>query len=412
MLVNNTVCLCGYFSAKQACLPEMLQGWTRETYSDADIEELSNYYMPEFATFMTKEMKRYNLAIDKPCSLRFAEDDVTEFMLNSLHLWCAPFDLMLFAIEIKFEKIDFNEMTRALAVLRNCSRYNALQADFVQVALLPIIDIYNTLTHSSLKPDGNLCQLIEPGNKFKLFQAISLAEPLENDNVDYLLYDAGTLAKHTPNSLGMNSEDYYNRIMADHCISVFNGWKGLALLDTFTMLSVDTPEWVVNNWKEDYFEKIYIYQLFRKVFLYNVNLSYRKRTVDVEILEEQLDRFEQEYCFGSISYNFLPDLINNALEKSLATQQDNEQIYRMISKEMAKREQRAEEKTNKFLTFLTCITIFSAVYDFSSLFNESFDYSHWFHDTTQGFRVVSSLLLIVVAVAYLIVIFRYRKKKS
>ena len=169
---------------------------------------------------------------------------------------------------------------------------------------------------------------------------------------------------------------------------------------------------MVNNWKEDYFEKIYIYQLFRKVFLYNVNLSYRKRTVDVEILEEQLDRFEQEYCFGSISYNFLPDLINNALEKSLATQQDNEQIYRMISKEMAKREQRAEEKTNKFLTFLTCITIFSAVYDFSSLFNESFDYSHWFHDTTQGFRVVSSLLLIVVAVAYLIVIFRYRKKKS
>lgn len=411
MLVNNTVCLCGYFSAKQACLPEMLQGWTQETYSDADIEELSNYYMPEFATFMTKEMKRYNLAIDKPCSLRFADDDVTEFTLNSLHLWCAPFDLMLFAIEIKFKAIDFNKMTRALSALRNCSRYNELQADFVQAALFPVIDIYNILTHSNLKPDGNLCQLIEPGNKFKLFQAISLAEPLENDNVDYLLYDAGTLAKHTPNSLGMNSEDYYNRIMADHCISVFNGWKGLALLDTFTMLSVDTPEWVVNNWKEDYFEKIYIYQLFRKVFLYNVNLTYRKRTVDVEILEEQLDQFEQEYCFGSISYNFLPDLINNALEKSLATAQDNEQIYHMISKEMAKREQRAEEKTNKFLTFLTCITIFSAVYDFSSLVNESFDYSHWFHDTTQGFRAVSSLLLIIVAVAYLIVIFRYRKKK-
>lgn len=411
MLVNNTVCLCGYFSAKQACLPEMLQGWTQETYSDADIEELSNYYMPEFATFMTKEMKRYNLAIDKPCSLPFADDDVTEFTLNSLHLWCAPFDLMLFAIEIKFKAIDFNKMTRALSALRNCSRYNELQADFVQAALFPVIDIYNILTHSNLKPDGNLCQLIEPGNKFKLFQAISLAEPLENDNVDYLLYDAGTLAKHTPNSLGMNSEDYYNRIMADHCISVFNGWKGLALLDTFTMLSVDTPEWVVNNWKEDYFEKIYIYQLFRKVFLYNVNLTYRKRTVDVEILEEQLDQFEQEYCFGSISYNFLPDLINNALEKSLATAQDNEQIYHMISKEMTKREQRAEEKTNKFLTFLTCITIFSAVYDFSSLVNESFDYSHWFHDTTQGFRAVSSLLLIIVAVAYLIVIFRYRKKK-
>ena len=411
MLVNNTVCLCGYFSAKQSLNPEMLQGWVKETYTDADIEELSNYYMPEFATFMTRDMKRYNIPIDKPCSLRFSEDDVTDFTLSSLHLWYAPFDLVLFAIEIKFEKIEFNAMTRAVYVLRNCNRYNQLQASFIQTALTPIIDLYNKLTRSSLKPDGNLCQLIEPGNKFKLFQAISLAEPLENDNSDYLLYDAGTLARHTPNSLGMNSEDYYNNIMANHRISVFNGWKGLALLDTFTMLSIDTPEWVLDNWKKDYFGMIYVYQLFRKVFLYNVNLRYRKRSVDVEILEKQLDRFEQEYSFGSISYNFLPDLINSALEKSLATQQDNEQLYRMISKEMEKRGQQAEEKTNKFLTFLTCLTIFSAIYDVSSLLNDSFDFNQVFANPMQGFRAVSTVLLIVVAVAYLVVILKYRKKK-
>lgn len=411
MLVNNTVCLCGYFSAKQSISPEMLQGWVKETYSDTDFEELSNYYMPEFAMFMTKDMTRYNLPIDKPCALHFSESDVTDFTLDSLHLWCAPFDLVLFAIEIRFEKIDFNLMTRAVYVLRNCNRYNTLQAHFIQTALQPIIGLYNKLTYSSLKPEGNLCKLIEPGNKFKVFQAISLAEPLENDNIDYLLYDAGTLARHTPNSLGNNSEDYYHNIMANHCISVFNGWKGLALLDTFTMLSIDTPEWVLDNWKKDYFGMIYIYQLFRKVFLYNVNLRYRKRSVDVEVLEKQLDQFEQDHSFGSISYNFLPDLVNNALEKSLATQQDNDQLYRMISKEMGKREQHAEEKTNKFLTFLTCLTIFSAIYDFSSLVNESFDFSHWFTNTMQGFRAVSSLLLIIVAVAYLIVILKYRKRK-
>ena len=410
MLVNNTVCLCGYFSAKQSVSPELLQGWTRN-YTDTDVEELSNYYFPEFAAFMTNGMVRYDLAIGKPCALRFSEDEVADFKLDGLHLWNAPFNLTLFAIEIHFEKIDFNLMTRSLNALRNCGRYNELQADFVQIAIQPIVKIYNTLTHSTLQLNDNLCQLIEPGNKFKIFQAIALAEPLTDDNVDYLLYDAGTLAKHTPNSLGVNSEDYYQSIMADHRISVFNGWKGLALLDTFTMLSIDTPEWVVNNWKEDYFGMIYIYQMFRKVFLYNVNLRYRKRSVDVEILENQLDKFEQDYSFSSISYNFLPDLVNNALEKSLATHQDNEQLYRMISKEMGKREQRAEEKTNKFLTFLTCLTIFSAIYDFSSLVNESFDYSQWFRDTTLGFRAVSTLLLIIVAVAYLVVILKYRKKK-
>lgn len=412
MLVNNTVCLCGYFSAKQSLEKDSLQGWTQPNYSDADREELSNYYFPEFASFMTKDMVRHDFVIGKSCSLRFSETEEAGFMLDSLHLWSAPFNLTLFAVELHFEKIDFNLMTRCLNALRNCGRYNELQAEFAETALRPIIDIYNKLTQNNLTLEGNLCQLIEPGNKFKIFQAISLAESMVDDNIDYLLYDAGTLAKHMPNSLGMNSEDYYNSIMADHRISVFNGWKGLALLDTFTMISIDTPEWVVNNWKEDYFGKIYIYQLFRKVFLYKVNLCYRKRSVDVELLEQQLDQFEQDYSFSSISYNFLPDLVNSALEKSLDTQQDNDQLYRMINKEMEKRGQRTEEKTNKFLTFLTCLTIFSAIYDFSSLVNESFDFSHWFRDTMQGFRAVSSLLLIIVAVAYLIVIFRYRKKKS
>ena len=411
MLVNNTVCLCGYFSAKDTISSVSLQGWTRKTYTDADVEELSNYYFHEFASFMTKDVARYDYAVGKPCALRFSETEEAGFLLDSLHLWRAPFGLMLYAIEIKFEKVEFNLMTRCLNALRNCGRYNELQADFANMALRPIVNIYNAVTHSSLELNHNLCRLIEPGNKFKLFQAISLAEPLENDNVDYLLFDAGTLAKHTPNSLGMNSEDYYQSIMSDHCISVFNGWKGLALLDTFTMLSIDTPEWVVNNWKDDYFGMIYIYQLFRKVFLYKVNLTYRKRSVDVEILEKQLDLFEQDYSFSTISYNFLPDMVNAALEKSLATQQDNEQLYRMISKEMGKREQRAEEKTNKFLTFLTCLTIFSAIYDFSSLVNESFDYNHWFRDTTQGFRAVSLILLLIVAVAYLVVLLKYRKKK-
>lgn len=411
MLVNNTVCLCGYFSAKQPINHCAFDGWSQSSYSDAEYEELANYYFPEFASFMAKDMLRHDLTLGKPCSLRFSDSEEAHFTLDSLHLWSAPFKLTIFAIELRFEKIEFNLMTRCLAALRNCGRYNELQADFAQTALQPIINIYNQLTQSNLTLSGNLCQLIEPGNKFKIFQALSLAEPLENDSPDYLLYDAGTLARHTPNSLGINSESYYQSIMTDHCISVFNGWKGLALLDTFTLLSIDTPEWVISNWKDDYFGKIYIYQLFRKVFLYNVNLCYRKRSVDVEILEKQLDQFEQEYSFNSISYNFLPDIINKALEKGLDTQQDNEQLYRMINKEMEKRGERAEEKTNKFLTFLTCLTIFSAIYDFSSLVNESFDYSSVFSNSMLGFRAVSTLLLLVVAIAYLVVILKYRKRK-
>ena len=110
MLVNNTVCLCGYFSAKKALSPEMIEGWTMKSYSDADIENLSKFYMPEFATFMTRDMKRYSYPVDKPCALRF-EDGSVNFKIDGLHLWSAPFSLVLYAIEISFEKIEFNLMT-------------------------------------------------------------------------------------------------------------------------------------------------------------------------------------------------------------------------------------------------------------------------------------------------------------
>lgn len=411
MLVNNTVFLCGYFSAKKTAQAHLLKDWTQATYTEDNIAEMSDYYFPEFATFMTKDMKRYDLAVGKSCTLSLRDDEVP-FFIEGLHLWFAPFNLVLYAVEIKFNQIDINQMTYSLNMLRKCSRYDEKQRDFVQMGMKPIVDIYNALTHSSLGLEGSLSPLIEPGNKLKIFQIIALDGPVIDDDMDYLLYDAGTLIKHTPNSLGVNSEDYYQSIMTDHNISVFNNWKGLALLDTFTILSYGTPDWVINNWKEDYFGKIYIYQLFRKVFLYNVNLSYRKRNTNVEVLEKQLDHFEQDYSYSSISYNFLPNLINTALEKSLETQQDNDQLYRMINKEMERRGEQAEEKTNKFLTFLTCLTIFSAIFDFTSLVNESFDYSQLFSDTMHGFRFVSLVVLFLVAIAYLVVIIRYQKRRS
>ena len=185
-------------------------------------------------------------------------------------------------------------------------------------------------------------------------------------------------------------------------ISVFSGWSGLALLDTFTLLATDTPEQVFRNWTKDYFEKIYIYQLFRKVFLYSVNLRYRRRTEDVVVLEQRLDEFEQKYSYSAISYNFLPNIINAEMEKSLNTQRDYDQLNKMIGKEIEARRDKTEQKTNRFITFLTCLTIFSAIYDLASLLNDSFNYEALFHSGYIGFRLVGTILLLIIIIVYLL----------
>ena len=403
MQITYTGFLCGYFSAPKALDSEWLKTngeWQQSLCTEQERATLNNYYFPEFAQCMTDDVKMYTRPINKPCVLDF-DDEQVPFDVINLRLWQAPFNIIVYAVAIRFEQAEFNSVTRALNALRNCSYYNELQRVFVETALAPIVAIYNTVAGENKRLEGELSWLVESGNKFKLFQIIQVPEGIEKEDEQLLLYDAGTLGRHTPLSTGMNSATYIEHILSEHTISVFAGWTGLALLDTFTLLSADTPDRVVTNWEKDYFEKIYIYQLFRKVFLYSVNLHYRRRIEDVTVLESRLDEFEQQYSYPAISYNFLPNIINTAIEKSLNTQRDYDQLNKMISKEIENRRDQTEARMNHFLMFLTCLTIFSAIYDLASLLNESFGYDTLFPDGHIGFRLVSTSLLVLVLVVYL-----------
>jgi|GEM_PF-5111686 len=406
MQINDSSFLCGYFSVPNAA-KGLNEEWQKVNYTDTERANLNNYYFPEFAQCMTDDIQMYSLPIDKDCMLDYGDEKV-KFHIAHIQLWEAPFHIILYAVSIQFIDTEFNNVTRALNTLRNCAYYDTLQQPFVELALTPIVKIYNATTNADKTSQGDMSWLVESGNKFKLFHIVQIPDGIEPGDEKLLLYDAGTLAKHTPLSTGINSPEYIEHILAEHTISVFAGWSGLALLDTFTLLSAETPERVMKNWEKDYFEKIYIYQLFRKVFLYSINLHYRRRIEDVGVLEKRLDAFEQQYSYTAISYNFLPNIINSAIEKSLNTQRDYDQLDRMIGKEIELRRNQAEEKTNHFLTFLTCITIFSAIYDFASLLNESFGYDTVFPSGYFGFRFVSTTALLVVLLVYIFLV--HRKK--
>ena len=417
MTVNNSVFLCGYFSVPNLNTGFAPSGWQAQEYTEAQIRELDNYYLPEFTAFMATSVRKYILPIQKNISFAITDTITIPLLLNNIKMYIAPFGMILYAIGIEAENIEYNILARALNSLRNCGYYGKQHEEFVELAIKPVLDIYCSLLNKTTDTgDSDFSFLIESGNKFKLFQAISseqIRSMLDDDEESSrFIYAAGTLSPYEKGNLGITAETYYKQIIAEHLVSVFKGWKALTLLDTFTMLSIDTPDWVINNWKTDYFDMIYIYQLFRKVFLYNVNTRYRHRTTDVELLEQQLKAFEQQYSFNSVSYNFLPNLINEALEKSQSTAEDSNQLYKMISREMDARKEAADEKTNKFLTFLTVVTIFSAIYDITCLLDESFHYDHFFQQSMFGYRLVSIALLLLIVIVYLIVLLIYKKHKK
>lgn len=279
---------------------------------------------------------------------------------------------------------------------------------FISAAIDPICEVYSALvgeyrTTQRTSYDGSVTIgypfLVENGNKLKIFHILASDEYQDNHGrTDCLLYEAGTLTKegsYNGTDFMSSSSDYFESVMESNRISVFNNWKALALFDTFTILSGTTKEYLLSNWEDDYFRKIYLYCLFRKFYLFRLNTIFRKTGSNLPRLRDEFITFERRYCFPRISYNFLPLEIMEYLDKSLDISRDKDEMESMLRQESETREASADKRMNSLLFFLTCLTIFSAVWDLGCLLDSMYPFELSVGSSITGFRVVTSTLLII-----------------
>ena len=136
--------------------------------------------------------------------------------------------------------------------------------EYVKYALAPLSEICVAAGNS-----GEFHALMECGNKLKIFHTIECLEKPEGEfSFDNLLYGGGTLSVFKPGAPMGFSDEYYKSILSGNKLSIFNNWKALALLDTFTIVIYETKDHLLELWNKEYFEKLYLHSLFRKFFLF------------------------------------------------------------------------------------------------------------------------------------------------
>lgn len=409
--------LCGYFTY---CKSEMVHNlpdcWAEQVYDNSEIERSKKYFYNEFVDFcMNREkpdsIRRYMYSIDKEVSVTLSETE-NRFLIKNITAYFMPYNMVIYAIEIEKCVTDLNEITGLLFALRSITNNNAKPefGEFNNTAIMPLVDLYSFLNGCD-KSDG--CNIIENGNKFKIFQIINSESPLEmsNDGKDILLFELGTLSKigaYDANDGNSVSECYLREILGNNKISFYNNWSALSLLDTFTILSSNAQWWLIKNWADTYFRLIYIHSLFMKFYLFKLNVMYRKDISQTSKFEDELRAFESKYCFHKISYNFLPLKIYEAIDKGLEIHEEQEQIYHLINVEEQRREKKNDKKVNNLLLFLTLLTMFSTIWDSSCLFNEMFPYTTYVGSTIVGYKLVTSMLTTFIVV---IVFFIFNKKE-
>ena len=244
---------------------------------------------------------------------------------------------------------------------------------------------------------------MENGNKFKLFHIVE-----SGDLSDEFLYSCATLSRYEPDSPFSASREYFEKTIAESRLNIFNNWKALMLLDTVTFCAKELSDFTKGIWTNDYFGMIYLYELYRKTYLYRQNLLFRSRRESPEVLHEQLKYFERKYTFSSISYNFLPNDVDKVIEQGLGTAKVERDVYRVIDQEVESKSAERESRSNVFLTFLTCVASLSAVWDISCMVDAMVNYEVAFHYSTVGYRAVVSVLIAIILIVLLIT--RYKKK--
>ena len=408
--IHNTAFLCGSFSIKNK-IKSFDSKWKKVMPKD-EKSVLERYYYPEFVEFCypaegqeKNGMQCYSLSIDKNIEVNLRGKRHAIFV-KDIEIFILPYNLFIYAIRVTQDGADLNDITLSLSILRNISEYkDELIKDSWGEILEPVVEIYRSAGDVPDSPFQHF-DLMENGNKLKLFQIVEIeSSKLTEKEQDELLFELGTLAhvdSYNSGSFTSPSQEYFDRIMKHNKISIFNNWKGLSLFDTFTVLSYPTHQYLLDNWTNYYFGMIYIHSLFLKFYLFRMNILFRKKTIKASSLEKEFLNFELNCCFHKISYNFLPLEIYQSLDVGLEINEERKQLFRMIEQEKNIQEKEGDRKLNNILLFLTGLTVFSAIWDFTCLLNQLYPYDELLGSTIGGFRIVTYILLLTVIVIFIV----------
>ena len=399
MQYRDIAFLCGYFSVKNGNPNDIFasQGgfWTRVEYQGEELAWARDFYYPEFAEFMMCEVSAYSHSCDSEIPLKFRDGREHKVHLDELCAYVFPFGIVIITVKVSQQAERIQDILDALFMMRGiCSADKSLMPEYVSSVLDPL----SVLNHAAGNP-LDYRYLMECGNKFRIFHMILCGDrPADETAFDALLYGGGTLLEYKDDDPKGFSRQYYESIMSGSRVSVFNNWKALSLLDTFTIVAHGVQKEMLNLWCSEYFGKLYLYALYRKFFLFRIYGDFRSGAREISKVRKDLSRFENDHTFPKVSYNFLPETLMDAMEKGLDVQTETVKVAEMIERENARREAETGDKMNLFLGVITCLTLFSAIWDFACLMDGAFEFSTNI-GTATGIRACAMLLISVICIS-------------
>ena len=189
MKVNDIAYLCGYFSTIGNDVEKLLSGdsfWTPCSHTAEELEAERKYYFPEFVDLCLNEVKTYRHHCDQEIKVTMTDGTDRKAKLTGINVYLYPFGLVLYSIGIRQEAVELSDALNVLGLRMTLAAENG--SDFEKYAVAPLAE---------LAAKSGAGKLLESGNKYKLFHVVVAdVEPVAQDELDKLLFSAGTLTMY------------------------------------------------------------------------------------------------------------------------------------------------------------------------------------------------------------------------
>ncbi len=220
------------------------------------------------------------------------------------------------------------------------------------------------------------------GSKFKCYCILDLDESKLNADYDrdIFLYEMATCSKLDAiqeNGHYAPSQDYLHEILSNK-LGVFNNYSGLTILDSMTVIGQGNMSRIndhtkesktviaYNSWNKTYFS-IYIFNLFIKYNLFRLNTEFLKDPVGYR---NEFQDFVNQYNYPQISFNFLPNLINQNIRQGLEIQTDLESFENRLSKLADQIQEEQEKRQALLLGFISVLSALDALDSITQKLND------------------------------------------
>jgi len=352
---------------------------------------------PTFA----KQTYRLSFKIDQQYPIQIKKKESTtcyDVYFEYLDLFFFPDGVVYYCFKCDFSSFSFDEITLLNNHIRNADKLEDMS--FLKTHLSFLRKVENAGIDTANQAFGN---------KLKVFSIIEHDIQLTKEQENMLLYDIGACVPIGSASgekpYFQPSEDYFNDLIENNKISVFNNWSALTLFDTFTALFQKGALYNF-NWENGYFNLIYLQSLYVKNHLFKVNKAFYAKGANHQKLDDELFEFTKYYNPSHISFNFLPNIIYKKVRNSLAINNELDQLKDRIERANQKLKEKTDKMINDVLTVIAFLAIFSAIWDLTEWINKLI------HEGTSSYNILSgSLTFIILSIVGVFLLKNFRKSK-